>query len=132
MFQPTDARSAPPTNGTRMVPTLPPAIWVLIANPRRSGGKASDRMPLPTGCWGLAPTRAPLMAASSWPTVWEKPATTRLPPKMSCPTPISMGRATYRVSRPYDSCMAPPTAVVMAMNTPMSASSRPNWLMTAM
>jgi hypothetical protein len=29
---------APPMNGTRIVPTLPPLMCALIANPRRSGG----------------------------------------------------------------------------------------------
>ena len=36
--QPIVASSAPPTNGTSTVPTLPPAMWALIANPRRSSG----------------------------------------------------------------------------------------------
>ena len=36
--QPIVASSAPPTNGTSTVPTLPPAMCVLIAKPRRSAG----------------------------------------------------------------------------------------------
>ena len=63
--QPIVASSAPPTKGTRIVPTFPPAMCVLIAKPRRSGGNVSDRSALPTGCCGLAPTRETLIAPSS-------------------------------------------------------------------
>ena len=52
---------APPTNGTSTVPTLPPLMCALMAKPRRSCGKASERSALPTGCCGLAPMRAALI-----------------------------------------------------------------------
>ena len=42
---------------TTTVPTLPPAIWALIAKPRRSGGNCSDKRPFPTGCCGDPPIR---------------------------------------------------------------------------
>src|SRR3972149_6940730 len=47
--------SSGPNSATTTVPTLPPEMWALIANPRRSGGNCSARRPLPTGCWGAPP-----------------------------------------------------------------------------
>ena len=41
----------------RPCPTLPPAMWALIAKPRRSGGNCSASRPLPTGCCGDPPIR---------------------------------------------------------------------------
>ncbi len=55
--QPTAAMSGTPMSATMTVPTLPPAMWALIANPRRSGGNCSASRPLPTGCWGEPPIR---------------------------------------------------------------------------
>ena len=55
--QPTAAMSGTPTSATTTVPTLPPAMWALIAKPRRSGGNCSARRPLPTGCCGDPPIR---------------------------------------------------------------------------
>ena len=52
--QPTAAMSGAPMTATTTVPTLPPAMWALIANPRRSVGNCSARRPLPTGCCGDA------------------------------------------------------------------------------
>ena len=45
------------SSATTTVPTLPPAMWALMANPRRSAGNCSARRPLPTGCWGEPPIR---------------------------------------------------------------------------
>ena len=53
--QPTAAMSGAPITATTTVPTLPPAMWALIAKPRRSGGNCSARRPLPTGCCGEPP-----------------------------------------------------------------------------
>ena len=55
--QPTGASSGAPTTATTTVPTLPPAMWALIANPRRSAGNCSASRPLPTGCCGDPPMR---------------------------------------------------------------------------
>ena len=55
--QPTAAISGTPTIATTTVPTLPPAMWALIANPRRSVGNCSASRPLPTGCCGEPPIR---------------------------------------------------------------------------
>ena len=51
------AISGAPMSATTTVPTLPPAMWALIAKPRRSGGNCSARRPLPTGCCGEPPMR---------------------------------------------------------------------------
>ena len=55
--QPTAAISGAPIRATTTVPTLPPAMWALIAKPRRSGGNCSASRPLPTGCCGDEPMR---------------------------------------------------------------------------
>ena len=55
--QPTAAMSGAPMRATTTVPMLPPAIWALMAKPRRSGGNCSARSPLPTGCCGDEPMR---------------------------------------------------------------------------
>ena len=55
--QPTAAISGTPMSATTTVPTFPPAMWALIANPRRSGGNCSASRPLPTGCCGDPPIR---------------------------------------------------------------------------
>ncbi len=56
--QPINAMSGVPMIAMRTVPMFPPAIWALIANPRRSGVYCSARSPLPTGCCGDPPIRA--------------------------------------------------------------------------
>ena len=79
-------------SGTRIVPTFPPAMCALIANPRRSGGNASDRNALPTGCCGLAPMRETLIPASSCPIDAAARPKSRLAPKSSWPPARSSGR----------------------------------------
>ena len=56
--QPTSAMSGAPITAMTTVPRLPPAMWALIANPRRAGGNCSASRPLPTGCCGDPPIRA--------------------------------------------------------------------------
>ena len=58
-----------PTNGTRIVPTLPPEMWALMAKPapvlremRPTAGRCRP------GAAGEAPMRARLIEPSSWPT----------------------------------------------------------------
>ena len=55
--QPTAAMSGTPMSATTTVPMFPPAMWALIAKPRRSGGNCSASRPLPTGCCGEPPIR---------------------------------------------------------------------------
>ena len=67
--QPTAAMIGAPMSATTTVPTLPPAMWALIAKPRRSGGNCSARRPLPTGCWGEPPIRDRTLATANPPNV---------------------------------------------------------------
>ena len=55
--QPSAASIGVPTTAMTTVPRFPPAIWALIANPRRAGGNCSARRPFPTGCCGEPPIR---------------------------------------------------------------------------
>ena len=95
--QPTAAMSGAPMTATTTVPTLPPAMWALIANPRRSGGNCSERRPLPTGCCGEPPMRDTMFGMAND----EKPVanawSTNPPPNSSPPTPSRCRRATIRV-----------------------------------
>ena len=96
--QPTSAMSGTPTMATTTVPTLPPAMWALIAKPRRSGGNCSASRPLPTGCWGDPPIREAMFgigegqqaAASAW--------SANPPPNRIPPAPSSRRREKRRVS----------------------------------
>ena len=72
---------------------FPPAMWALIAKPRRSVGNVSDSSALPTGCCGLAPMRATLIAPSSWPIDCDSPPTSRPSPNTIWPPASSAGRA---------------------------------------
>ena len=56
-----------PMSATMTVPTLPPAMWALIAKPRRSGGNCSASRPLPTGCCGEPPIRDRTLAIANVP-----------------------------------------------------------------
>ena len=95
--QPTAAISGTPIRATTTVPTLPPAMWALIAKPRRSGGNCSASRPLPTGCcgeppirdrtFGIAKVRKPLASACA-----ANPPPNRIPP-----IPSSRRRDTNRV-----------------------------------
>ncbi len=86
--QPTAASSGTPMIATTTVPTLPPAMWALIANPRRSVGNCSARSPLPTGCCGDPPIRDATfgtanvrkLVANAWSA---NPPPNRMPPKPS-------------------------------------------------
>ena len=82
---PAPSSPEPARSGTRIVPRFPPAMWALMAKPRRSGGKASERNAFPTGCCGLAPMREALIPASSCPIDAAVPAKSRLTPKTSWP-----------------------------------------------
>jgi hypothetical protein len=62
--QPMPAISQVPMSGMATVPTLPPAMWALMAKPRRCGGNCSARSPFPTGCWGDAPSRERTLATA--------------------------------------------------------------------
>ncbi len=85
--QPTAAMSGTPTRATITVPTLPPAMWALIAKPRRSGGNCSARRPLPTGCWGEPPIRDRTLATEKEAKVVANAWATKPPPIRSPPAP---------------------------------------------
>ena len=95
--QPTAAMSGTPMSATTTVPTFPPAMWALIAKPRRSVGNCSASRPLPTGCCGEPPIRDAMfgtakvrkLVASAWAAI---PPPNRIPPK-----PSSRRRETTRV-----------------------------------
>ncbi len=106
--QPTAAMIGAPMTATTTVPTLPPAMWALIAKPRRSGGNCSARRPLPTGCWGEPPIRdrhvghgegRRTQVAAAW--------ATKPPPNRRPPAPSSRRRETRRVSDAKLSWTAP-------------------------
>ena len=90
--QPTSAMSGTPTTATTTVPTLPPAMWALIANPRRSGGNCSASRPLPTGCCGEPPIRDTMfgmakvrkLVANAWSA---NPPPNRMPADAEQPSP---------------------------------------------
>jgi hypothetical protein len=65
--QPRLAIIAAPNTATATVPTLPPAMWALIANPRRFSGNCSASRPLPTGCCGEPPIRDTTLTAANAP-----------------------------------------------------------------
>ncbi len=66
---PTAARRKGPVRATITVPTFPPEMWALIANPRLEGGNCSARSPLPMGCWGAPPIRETMLVAANAPNV---------------------------------------------------------------
>ena len=98
-----------PMRMTTTVPTLPPAMWALIAKPRRSGGNCSARRPFPTGCCGAAPIRdrtfgianVPKLVASAW--------AANPPPKRRPPVPSRTLRDMTRVSDANESWTMPET-----------------------
>ena len=85
--QPTSASSGAPITATSTVPTLPPAIWALIANPRRSGGYCSANRPLPTGCCGELPMRAVIVGGAKVAKLDASDIAANPPPNRSPPNP---------------------------------------------
>ena len=88
--QPTAAMSGTPMSATTTVPTLPPAMWALIAKPRRSGGNCSASRPLPTGCCGEPPIRDRTLATAKAAKVVANAWATKPPPNRSPPAPSSV------------------------------------------
>ena len=95
--QPTAAMSGTPISATTTVPTLPPAIWALMAKPRRSGRNCSARRPLPTGCCGEPPMRETMFGMAKVGKPVAKACATNPPPNRIPPRPSSRRRETIRV-----------------------------------
>ena len=85
--QPTAAMSGAPMTATTTVPTLPPAMWALMAKPRRSGGNCSDSRPLPTGCWGDPPMRDAIFGIANVAKLVANAWSAKPPPNSSPPKP---------------------------------------------
>ena len=92
--QPTSAMIGAPMSATTTVPTLPPAIWALIANPRRLTGNCSASSPLPTGCWGDPPIRDAIFGSAKDANPPANAWATNPPPKIKPPIPSSRRRDT--------------------------------------
>ena len=115
--QPTSAINGAPTTATTTVPTLPPAMWALMANPRRSGGNCSASRPLPTGCCGEPPMRATTLASGERPEAGGQGLRPRTRHRTAGRRrPSSRRRETRRVSSAYDSWTSPEA------NAPTAAS----------
>ena len=96
--QPATAMSGAPTRATTTVPTLPPAMWALIAKPRRSGGNCSASRPLPTGCWGEPPIRETTFVAANDANELAAACAAKPRPKSRPPAVSSQRRAMCRVT----------------------------------
>ncbi len=96
--QPIQASNGTPMTAIATVPTFPPAMWALIANPRRSGGYCSASSPLPTGCWGDPPIRAAIIGIANVTKLVASDIAAKPPPNRSPPNPSSRFRETRRVS----------------------------------
>ena len=86
-------------SATTTVPTLPPAIWALIAKPRRSGGNCSASRPLPTGCCGEPPIRDTMLGMAKVTKFVAMAWATNPPPNSMPPTPSRRRRETTLVSQ---------------------------------
>ena len=95
--QPTAAMSGTPMSATTTVPTLPPAMWALIAKPRRSVGNCSASRPLPTGCWGELPMRDAMFGIAKLRKPVARACAAIPPPNRIPPNPSSRRRETTRV-----------------------------------
>ncbi len=96
--QPTSAMSGTPMIATMTVPTLPPAMWALIAKPRRSGGNCSASRPLPTGCCGDPPMRDATLGMANVSRLTASAWSAKPPPNRIPPAPSSRRREKRRVS----------------------------------
>src|SRR5262245_18848962 len=115
--------SGAPMTATITVPTFPPAMWALIAKPRRSGGNCSASRPLPTGCCGEPPIRDSTLAIEKVRNDAVAACAAMPTPKMRPPAVRIGRRAMRRVTKPYVDWMSPePTAPVAARN---GIASRP-------
>ena len=89
---------AAPTIATTTVPTFPPLMWALIANPRRSSGNCSARSPLPTGCCGAPPIRDATLTAANVANAGASACAAKPPPNRIPPPARIVRRETTRVS----------------------------------
>ena len=129
--QPMSASSGVATTATTTVPTLPPAMWALMANPRRSGGNCSASRPLPTGCCGEPPIRATRLAMANVPKPVASACAANPPPNRRPPRPSSRRRDTRRVSSAYDSWTRPEANAPTAASTATAPTPTPNSSMIA-
>ena len=123
--QPTPASSHVPMSGIVIVPTLPPAMCALIANPRRSGGNCSESSALPTGCCGDTPTFDSTFAIEN-PTNDGARACAAMPlPNRTPPATRMRLRETTRVSPLYVSWKNPAVRLPSAVRNAICAA--PTW-----
>ena len=97
---PATASRGGPASAAMTVPTLPPEMWALIANPRRSGGNCSARRALPTGCCGEPPMRETTFVAANVMNDEAAACAAKPSPNRTPPAAISQRRSTYRVTMP--------------------------------
>jgi hypothetical protein len=124
--QPMPAMSHAPTSATTTVPTLPPAMWALMANPRRSLGNCSASMPLPTGCCGAPPNRETTLIAANEAKFGARDWSAKPPPKSTPPAPSSRRRDTTRVSCAKLSWTAPDRNAPVAARNAIASVPTPN------
>ena len=96
---PSSRRSHGPASAAKTEPTLPPEMWALIANPRRSGGNCSERRPFPTGCCGDPPTRERIVVSAKAANDGTAARLANPSPNSSCPAVRIGRRATRRVTK---------------------------------
>ena len=126
--QPNATMIGAPSSATTTVPTLPPAMWALMAKPRRSSGNCSASRPLPTGCCGEPPMRDRTLARAKLGKPEANAWATNPPPNNRPPAPRRRRRETRRVSDAKLSCTipaakAPPAARKAIVSTPTWKSS---------
>ncbi len=129
--QPTAAINGTPMIATTTVPTLPPAMWALIANPRRSVGNCSASSPLPTGCCGDPPIRDATFGTAKVTKLVANAWRANPPPNRIPPMPSRWRRDATRVRPAYVSWTIPDRKAPIAARKAMVSTLTPNSSMIA-